>query len=134
MPTCRRSHVPGGSFFFTHALLRGQEFHARELKLGGLEKHWIAYVHLIEAACNGDSLDPPLAEIDTLFARRNKDKRIIDWYQIEGSGVQPVKWDFRRHSLLNYINRASENSSGVSGFSLPDVGTIRSTTGLREEP
>jgi hypothetical protein len=87
------------------ALVRGESFQLGQLRTKGQEKYWIAYLHLIQAACNGQNVDDVIVELDKQFAARNNDKNIKDdAYQIEGSGNQPVKWDFRRQGLLTYLN------------------------------
>ena len=64
----------------------------------------MSYLRLIEVECNGRNVDHAVAEIEKQFWLRNSDKTIKDdGYQIEGSGDCPVKWDFRRQSLLNYL-------------------------------
>jgi hypothetical protein len=89
-------------------LSRGQEFRMSELRPRGQEKYWIAYLRLIEAASRSEPLDDTLVEIDRSFAARNVDKGIKDdAYEIEGSGEHPVRWDFRRRGLMNYIRSRS---------------------------
>lgn len=86
------------------ALVKREPYHPSQLRLKGQEKYWMAYLHLIEAACNGRSVDDVVAELEKQFVARNNDKNIKDdAYQIEGSGNQPVKWDFRRQGLLSYL-------------------------------
>ena len=52
------------------------------------------------------SVDAAIAEIGKSFFSRNRDKTVKDdAYGIEGSGGQPVQWDFRSHGLINYISR-----------------------------
>jgi len=91
------------------ALVCGESYIPVELKLSGLEKHWMTYLKLIEAVCANQPLDPAMGEIDRMFHARNADKRIKqDRFQIEGNGEDPVRWDYRREGLVNYIkHRAS---------------------------
>lgn len=70
-------------------------------KLRGGEKHWVTYVRWMESATSGDDPAVVLQELAESFARRNRDKRVQDdAYGVEGSGLQPVSWDFRLESLL----------------------------------
>lgn len=86
------------------ALLRKEGYHARNLRLRGQEKYWMAYLRLIESACNDEPMKTAVDEIEKSFIMRNCDKSIKDdAYQIEGSGGHPVKWDFRRHGLVTLI-------------------------------
>jgi hypothetical protein len=92
-----------------NSLVRGQEYRMTELRPRGQETHWMAYLRLLEAASSSGWLDDALAEVDKSFTLRNADKSIKDdSYEIEGSGGHPVKWDFRRHGLLNYIRSKGE--------------------------
>ena len=76
------------------------------LKLKGQEKYWVVYLCLIEAVTTDGDTEKTITEINRLFVDRNQDKRIKDDnYQVEGSGLYPVRWDFRRDSLLNFINQ-----------------------------
>jgi hypothetical protein len=91
------------------ALIRREQYHPPEMRLRGQERYWIGYLRLIEAACGKQPLDGARAEIDRLFIKRNADKSIRDdSYQIEGSPSQPVRWDFRCHSLLKFIEQKTD--------------------------
>jgi len=86
------------------ALVRREAYAIAELRLRGQERYWAAYLHFIEAASRGAGVSDALAEIDRAFAARNADRRIKDdHYEVEGSGLHPVRWDFRRDSLLAYV-------------------------------
>jgi hypothetical protein len=86
------------------ALLRRDGYHASNLRLRGQEKYWMAYLRLIESACNDEPMETAENEIEKSFTMRNGDKSIKDdAYQIEGSGGHPVKWDSRRYGLLTLI-------------------------------
>jgi hypothetical protein len=69
------------------------------LKYKGYEKHWALYLDLMAAKCASSELNAACAKIDESFAQRNRDKRVIG-DGLDGDGVAPVKWDFRKHSLL----------------------------------
>jgi hypothetical protein len=85
-------------------LIRGEPYEPKPLrKLRGLERHWATYLGLIQAATHGAPLEPTLAAIDESFAARNADHRLRDSYDVEGTGRQPAKWDFRKESLLMYV-------------------------------
>jgi len=86
------------------ALIEGRPYTLGELATKGEEKYWRTYLKLIDRATNHQDISTAIAEIDDAFARRNSDKTIKDdAYEIEGSGGHPVRWDFRRDGLLNYI-------------------------------
>lgn len=86
------------------SLIRQEEYHAKALRLRGQEKYWMTYIRLIEAASKRQPIKDAVAAIDEQFATRNRDTTIRDdAYRIEGSGGDPVKWDLRRHGLLNYL-------------------------------
>jgi hypothetical protein len=88
------------------ALVKGQAYESASLKLRGQERYWVSYLQLIEIASRGEDLTDALAGLDRAFAARNADKRIKDdSYEIEGSALHPVRWDYRRDSLLGYIRR-----------------------------
>ena len=91
------------------SLVHGQEYRMTELQPRGQETYWMAYLRLLQAAVSGSRLDDALAEVHKSFTMRNTDKSIKDdSYEIEGSGRHPVKWDFRRSGLLNYIQGRTE--------------------------
>lgn len=88
------------------SLVRKQEYRVPKMKPRGQEEYWVTYLYLIEAVLNGGSREEALQRIDDAFIARNSDKRIKDdGYEIEGSGTHPVKWDYRRDSLVTYITQ-----------------------------
>jgi hypothetical protein len=88
------------------ALTRAEPYFPAEMRLRGQEHYWMGYLRLIEAACAHQPLDVTIADVSTLFNKRNTDKNIRDdSYQIEGSPSQPVQWDFRCYSLLKFIHQ-----------------------------
>lgn len=88
------------------ALLRRDNYHASNLRLRGLEKYWMAYLRLIESACNDKQIESTANEIEKSFTVQNGDTTIKDdLYLIEGSGGHPLKWDFRRYGLLMLIDQ-----------------------------
>jgi hypothetical protein len=85
-------------------LVRSESYEMRPIRLRGQEEYWAYYMRLIQAVCNGRDPNDALAEVSQAFVRRNADTRIKDDnYESEGSGIHPVKWDYRRDSLLAYI-------------------------------
>lgn len=44
------------------ALLRGERYRAGTLQLRGQERYWVAYLRLIESACNGDPMEAAISE------------------------------------------------------------------------
>jgi hypothetical protein len=86
------------------SLVRREAYSVRKMKLRGQEEYWITYLHLIEAVSSGASKQEALQRIEQAFIKRNSDTRIKDdGYEIEGSGIHPVRWDYRRDSLMAYI-------------------------------
>jgi hypothetical protein len=94
------------------ALVRGDRYDVGQFKkLRDLEVYWISYLDLIQAATHGSSLDDAIAKINEGFVERNSNKKIKDdVHETEGSARHPVKWDYRRDSLLSYIRRARNGS------------------------
>lgn len=93
-------------------LVRREAYKAADLKLRGQEKYWMAYLRLVETATQRSTLSNALADIDKAFAARNGDKRIKDDnYETEGSGLHPIRWDYRRDSLMEYIGHMSQTDS-----------------------
>jgi len=77
----------------------------------GQEEYWLPYLHLIGQAANNDDTCPAIAEIDDAFAGRNSDKAIRDdAHEIDGSGLHPVRWGFRRDGSLNYIRQGARRA------------------------
>lgn len=101
----------GGKFWNDYALgvsflVDHQQYRPAELKLKAREKHWDTYRELMRAVTHGDDLTQSLEQIEMMFEKRNRDKRIaIDHSRIEGDGHFPVFWDFRRWSFLSFIKR-----------------------------
>jgi len=88
------------------ALLRGESYVPREMRLRSHEKYWVSYLGLISAASRGEPLDAAIQEVDVAFRRRNEQGKIDgDSYGIEGCADDPVRWDFRRDGLLAFIRR-----------------------------
>lgn len=89
-------------------LIDGQPYATPDLNLRGQEKYWQHYLHLIGAATQGRDMSKVIADIDQAFGKRNADKRIKDDnYELEGSAIHPVQWDFRKTGLLAYITSPS---------------------------
>jgi hypothetical protein len=49
--------------------------------------------------CAGNDVSAAITKVDQSFSQRNHDKRLIS-DGLDGDGTFPVKWDFRKHSLL----------------------------------
>jgi len=71
-------------------------------KLRGYEKCWMPYLNLIADLTSDRDPTNSREEIAEVFARRNCDKRLVDWEMIDGDGRYPVQWDFRVTSILEY--------------------------------
>lgn len=105
---CRRDvRRSGGAFWCEYAraveaLGTGTPYEARPpARLRGLETCWAPYLDLVADLTHGRAPDGSLARVDDAFRRRNADRRLSsDAHGIEGSGRDPVHWDFRRAALL----------------------------------
>lgn len=84
------------------AVANGGEFTPRDRKYQGYDKHWATYLHLMADICAAKDLITACKQVDESFVRRNQDKRLIS-DGLDGDGTFPVKWDFRKHSLLMAI-------------------------------
>ncbi len=88
------------------SLVHNRPYRVSKMELKGQQEYWITYLQLIEAISNGEPREQALQRIEQAFIRRNSDNRIKDdSYEIEGSAAHPIKWDFRRGSLLAYIGK-----------------------------
>lgn len=81
-------------------LVSRQAYIPQALKLKGYEKCWAPYLDLVAALTAGRDPAPELAACTASFARRNLDKRLVDWKRHDGDGRVPVRWDFRAPSIL----------------------------------
>jgi hypothetical protein len=68
----------------------------------GYQRYLMPYLSLISDRTYGRDTRATLAEVDLAFQTRNRDKRCTDWHTIDGDGNRPVRWDFRRETLLQY--------------------------------
>ncbi len=84
------------------SLLSGEKFSFCEIKLRkGLEQYLISYVELMSALSKSENVDCILKKIDSNFTSRNADKKIRDdQFEVEGSAIVPVRWDFRKDAIL----------------------------------
>ena len=71
----------------------------------GYEKHWFPYIRLMEKFTKSEDISDVLMEIDESFTKRNRDKRLEDYPSFDGDGRAPVKWDLRKHTILEYGER-----------------------------
>jgi hypothetical protein len=89
---------------YARALLafeRHRPFARQAMKLAGQERYWVKYLDLMSNLSEGKDVQGSIAEVDEAFAARNRDKRIKDDnFRIEGSGLHPVRWDFRKDAIL----------------------------------
>ena len=102
-----QSHFPLVGFWleFATGLVRLSERQAYEvppINPKGYQRYLIPYLHLIADLSQSRDTKEALAEVDQAFQTRNGDKRLTDWCSIDGDGKRPVRWDFRRETLLRY--------------------------------
>ncbi|MEL6869593.1 MAG: hypothetical protein AAFO81_07315 [Pseudomonadota bacterium] len=90
------------------ALINGKSYRAKSLQTQGMETYWNDYLTLYAALAQNKPLDEPLMRVAAQFAKRNADKRLRrDARAIEGTGNDPVNWDFRQDTLLAYARRSA---------------------------
>lgn len=77
-----------------------RQFTPIQRKYKGYDSHWASYLLLMADICAGNDLSSAIAIVDRSFSQRNSDKRLIG-DGLDGDGTFPVKWDFRKHSLLS---------------------------------
>lgn len=83
------------------ALVGGQPYTPADLKLKGVEQHWAPYLALVADLSHQRDHSASLAAVRTAFAQRNRDKRLgHDSGWIDGTGVDPVRFDLRAASIL----------------------------------
>lgn len=71
-------------------------------KTKGYEKYWLPYLSLVSDLVQNRDITDTIVQLDELFAKRNKDRRLTDWKGHDGDGNQPVRWDFRKASILRF--------------------------------
>lgn len=81
------------------AVAHAGQFTPKQKKYKGYERHLATYLQLMADICNGNDLSSAVAVVNQSFSQRNGDKRLIG-DGLDGDGTFPVKWDFRKHSLL----------------------------------
>jgi|GEM_PF-5295553 len=81
------------------AVAHSREFTPGQRKYTGYDRHWATYLRLMADLCAGNDASTAVALVDQSFSQRNRDKRLVS-DGLDGDGAFPVKWDFRKHSLL----------------------------------
>lgn len=90
------------------SLVRREQYKSPVMKLKGQEEYWKVFLDFIESVSTGAPTAEILETVNRAFIKRNTDTTIHDDnYQTEGSGSYPVKWNYRRDSLLSYVARIS---------------------------
>jgi hypothetical protein len=102
-----QSHFPLVGFWFEFAtglvrLSERQAYDVPPIKAKGYQRYLMPYLHFIADLSQGRDTRASLEEVDRAFQARNGDRRFIDWRSIDGDGKRPVRWDFRRETLLRY--------------------------------
>ena len=77
-----------------------EKYEPKPPKLNGYEKHWLPYIQLMERFTKSEDISDIVIEIDESFEKRNRDKRLEDYPGFDGDGRAPVKWDLRKHTIL----------------------------------
>jgi hypothetical protein len=86
------------------SLVRQERVEYKAPAVRGEEKYWIPYVELMRAASEGLDLRSFQQAVRDAFESRNANKRLaVDAHQIEGTGKQPARWDFRAAALAELI-------------------------------
>lgn len=81
------------------AVAHSRQFEPQNKKYTGYDRHWATYLQLMANICVGNDVSAAIATIDQSFSQRNRDKRLIN-DGLDGDGTFPVRWDFRKHSLM----------------------------------
>ncbi len=101
----------GGEFWKDYAtgmdsLVNHRPFEPKQMKLKTWERYLDAYRNFMRAATHGEDISEALKKVDVMFEKRNRDKTLKpDHSQINGDGNFPVYWDFRRESLVRFVDR-----------------------------
>lgn len=93
------SHTPFWKRY-VHSLgcfMRAVPFDGKETKAKGYEKFWLPYLDFMVGRTSLEEFRLAAAES---FEKRNRQARSIDWRSLDGDQKQPVKWDFRWHSII----------------------------------
>jgi len=85
-----------------------RQFTPKQKKYKGYDRHYAVYLQLMADICIGNELSSAITAVDQSFSQRNRDKRLIN-EGLDGDGTFPVKWDFRKHSLLLAAGHNSTN-------------------------
>lgn len=86
------------------SLIRKERVEYETPTVRGEEKYWLPYVELMRAASEGLDLRSFQQGVRDAFESRNANKRLaVDAHQIEGTGKQPARWDFRAAALAELI-------------------------------
>lgn len=85
-----------------NCLVRHESYNPNPLKPKGYEKYWTPYLALIADATNHLINHETRDDLSASFAKRNRDKRYIDWDMVDGDGKYPVQWDFRERSIMAF--------------------------------
>lgn len=72
-------------------------------KVKGYERYWVPYLTFVADIVAGRDTTAAREQIAASFAKRNTDRRLIDWKSHDGDGKQPVKWDFREASIIHFV-------------------------------
>lgn len=91
------------------AVANGSTFAPTQEDYDGYDRHWAIYLELMAAIASGNDLSSAVAMVDESFTQRNGDKRLIG-DGLDGDGTFPVKWDFRKHSLLRAVEHNTANA------------------------
>ena len=76
-----------------------RQFTPKQKKYKGYDRHYAVYLQLMADICAGYDLSSAITLVDQSFSQRNRDKRLTN-EGLDGDGTFPVKWDFKKHSLL----------------------------------
>jgi len=80
--------------------------------LSGYEKFWEPYYDFMVGAITAEDL---AIKARDSFERRNSQRRMIDWLNLDGDGRKPVKWDLRYESIRKKcITMRGSNDAGAS--------------------
>jgi len=88
-----------------HGLVDQSPYTPHPMKLQGIERHWAAYLNVVSDITHDRDAQGSIAAARQAFFARNGDKRLgRDFSGFDGSGLDPVRFDFRLEGILRYAN------------------------------
>jgi hypothetical protein len=75
------------------------------MKYASLERYWAAYLDVVAEITAHRDITASVTAAREAFVKRNRDKRLgPDYSGFDGTGLDPVPFDFRLEDILRYAN------------------------------